>query len=456
MKQLDSDVSHIFKAYDIRGRVGSELTPALMKKVGAAFSSWLKEEGVVAIGYDMRPDSKELAESLMNGVISTGRDVINLGKITSDMAVFAVMKLEAAGAAVITASHNPGEYNGVKLYDNSPKTIGLDQGLDEIRNTALSSDVPDNAKTVGEINNIDISDQWIGFALSKVDTSLIPKAHIAIDAGNGMAGVVLPKVLKRLPQLEVEAMYFQPDGTFPNHLANPQDLATLKDLQSTIKERGLAFGIAFDGDGDRMAMVDETGTPIAGSQMFSLLAEKYVGSGDKFVHEVRTSRTVVDNLVKKTGGVPVRSKSGRSNIGEIMRREAAVFGGETTGHFFFKEYWDNDSGLLAMLIALEQIGKQPNKKLSGIINQHAGGFMIAETNFEVAAADAVIAAIAKTYQNANQDTLDGLSVDGEGWWFNIRKSNTEPLIRLNAEAVTQKELDKIIKTILAIVKPTKR
>ncbi len=451
MDTQNSSQRNIFKAYDIRGKVGSELSDDLLNRVGTAFASWLSSEGPIVVGHDMRPDSKSLAAAFMTGVIGTGRNVINIGMVTSDMAVFAIKELGAAGAAIVTASHNPGEYNGIKLYDDTPKTIGLDQGLDSIRDTALGDPQPREVANPGTITTQDLTEPWVEFALSKINIPLIPSLHIAIDAGNGMAGVILPTVLKRLPQLTVQELYFNPDGTFPNHLANPQDLTTLQDLQATIKQSHLDLGIAFDGDGDRMAMVDETGTPISGSEMFSLLAEKYVSKDTKFVHEVRTSRVVITRIEQNTGAKAVRSKSGRSNIGEVMRDEGAVFGGETTGHFFFEEYWNNDSGLLAMLVALEQIGKSKVQPLSLLVNAHRTGAMIPETNFAVENADDTIAKIAKQFVDQPQDTLDGLSVNSEDWWFNIRKSNTEPLIRLNAEAKTPQILDEIVTQIKHLV-----
>lgn len=402
----------------------------------------------------MRPDSKTLAEALIEGIVNSQRDVINIGMVTSDMAVFAIKHLDASGAAIITASHNPGEYNGVKLYDSTPKTIGLDQGLDSIRDSALSSTQPPRSEHPATVKTISLIDEWVDFALGKIDSSKIPVLKIAIDAGNGMAGTVLPTLLKKLPQLTVEQLYFTPDGTFPNHLANPQDLSTLKDLQNTIITKQLDLGVAFDGDGDRMAMVDEAGVPISGSEMFSLLASKYITADTSFVHEVRTSRVVVQRLESQSGSKAVRSKSGRSNIGELMSANSSVFGGETTGHFFFKEYWNNDSGLLAMLIALEQISASQVQPVSALIQKHATGAMAPETNFSVTNADQTISAIAQHFEQYTQDTLDGLSVAEEDWWFNIRKSNTEPLIRLNAEAATTEKLEQLINSITEVITAT--
>lgn len=438
-------LSHIFKAYDIRGKVESELSTELVEKIGTAFSNWLPEKGCIAVGRDMRPDSKELADALIEGIIKSGRDVVDLGMVTSDMAVFAIRHLNAAGSAIITASHNPGEYNGIKLFDSSPKTIGLDQGLDVIRDAALGSELM-NSSSRGVQRSEDLTEKWVDFCLGFINQSALKQLHIVIDAGNGMAGSILPTLLKKLP-FTTENLYFEPDGTFPNHQANPQNLETLKDLQSKIQQTKAALGIAFDGDGDRMAMVDENGRPVAGSEMMSLLAYKYRDlESPSFVYEVRTSKAVVARL-ESSGFKGIRSKAGRSNIGEVMREHEAVFGGETTGHFFFKDYWFNDSGLISMLLALEQICLS-GKPLSRLIStKHSTHPMIAETNFEVENADAVISAAQKVFKDFEQDNLDGLSVIGNDWWLNLRKSNTEPLIRLNAEANSQEKLDEIVASV---------
>lgn len=445
-----TDIASIFKAYDIRGKVGSELSEDLVERVGKSFGVWLSQDGAVVVGHDMRPDSRHLADALARGLTNSGHDVIDIGMVTSDMAVFGVTHYQAAGAAIVTASHNPGEYNGIKLFDDTPKTIGLDQGLDVIRDHALAEDQPPAAAQAGVIRHEELIDAWVEYCLEFVDTTLFPAAHIAIDCGNGMAGVVLEKLLPKLP-FTVERLYFEPDGTFPNHEANPQKIETLTELQAVVREKNCALGIAFDGDGDRMAMIDETGRPISGSEMMSLLAARYMDTKDpSFVYEVRTSRTVVRHL-ERCGFRAIRSKAGRSNIGEVMRSEDAVFGGETTGHFFFRDYHSNDSGMLSMMVALEQIFSQKKPVSTFVSEHHATSPMIPETNFEVTDANDTLARIATQFSDLPQDSLDGLSITGDGWWFNIRKSNTEPLIRLNAEADSQVELEKLVDTITTLI-----
>ncbi len=445
-----SGIASIFKAYDIRGKVGTELSEELVEKVGQSFAKWLKSPGPIVIGHDMRPDSRQLADAFIRGALRAERDVIDIGMVTSDMAVFGVEHFSAAGAAIITASHNPGEYNGIKLFDNTPKTIGLEQGLAAIRDDVLNDqELVENSQS-GSLTKQAILDEWVDYCLDFVNTATFTPSKIAIDCGNGMAGIVLEKLLTRLP-FDVKKLFFEPDGTFPNHEANPQKLETLADLQKTVRENECVLGIAFDGDGDRMAMIDENGMPVTGSEMMSLLASKYSDTArPSFVYEVRTSRAIVKKLEEK-GFHSIRSKAGRSNIGEVMRANNAVFGGETTGHFFFKDYWSNDSGMLSMMVALEQIFQQTKPFSELIREEHATNPMIPETNFEVENADNSITAISHAFAEYPQDTLDGLSITGDGWWFNIRKSNTEPLIRLNAEADTQQKLGEIVSKVTALI-----
>ncbi|MGB4800413.1 MAG: phosphomannomutase/phosphoglucomutase [Candidatus Saccharimonadales bacterium] len=444
------DIADIFKAYDIRGKVGTELTEALTQRIGTSFAAWLPAAGPVVVGHDMRPDSRQLADALAAGVTAAGRDVIDIGMVTSDMAVFGVTYFQAAGAAIITASHNPGEYNGIKLFDNTPKTIGLDQGLAAVRDGALAADAPTPATQAGGSTQEDLVDPWVEYCLSFVDISKFKPVNIAIDCGNGMAGVVLEKLLPRLP-FTVEKLYFDPDGTFPNHEANPQKLETLKDLQATVQAKDCYLGVAFDGDGDRMAMIDENGQPITGSEMMSLLATKYVKTpSPSFVYEVRTSRTVVKRL-EANGFTSIRSKAGRSNIGEVMREHNAVFGGETTGHFFFKDYWSNDSGMLSMLVALEEIFTQDRPVSEMISAAHTTSPMIPETNFEVADPKAMLQKVSEAFGEYEQDWLDGLSVSLPSGWFNLRASNTEPVMRLNAEASDENALAELVDKVKSLI-----
>ena len=438
----------MFKAYDVRGKVGSELNEQLCKQIGAAFADWLPQQGVVAVGHDMRPDSAQLAAQLIDGLRAQGRDVWDIGQVTSDMIYFAIGKWDLAGGAVVTASHNPGEYNGIKLYRDKVTPVGLDSGLDKIRDAVVSQSFKAAALQQGSIEKRSITAEWVEHCLSFV-TELKPY-HIAIDAGNGMAGAILPHILPKLP-LKVAEMYFEPDGTFPNHEANPQKPENLADLITKVQTDGLDFGIAFDGDGDRAGFVDDKGRMVLGSDLMSIVAQYYLKKypGSQVVHEVRTSRATTE-LIKKWGGTPVRTKAGRVYIGAKLREIGAPFGGETTGHFFFKENYDADSGLITALVAMQAISDS-GKKLSELVDEYHLYAMGPEINFEVTSASEVLAKLRAAFKDGRQDELDGLTVSYPTKWFNIRASNTEPVIRLNAEAQTQEELAAFITQIKQVI-----
>ncbi|HET9411472.1 MAG TPA: phosphomannomutase/phosphoglucomutase [Candidatus Saccharimonadales bacterium] len=440
--------SSIFKAYDIRGKVGTELSADTCNSIGKAFADWLPQDGVVAVGHDMRPDSADLAKSFIDGLRQQGRGVWDIGQVTSDMIYFAVGKFNLAGGGVITASHNPGEYNGIKLYRDKVTPVGLDSGLDAIRDAVLAKTFKPQAKTPGTITPRSITEDWVQHCLGFVKT--LQPFNIAIDAGNGMAGAILPHILPKLP-LKVQEMYFEPDGTFPNHEANPQKPENLKDLIAKVKEQNLDFGIAFDGDGDRAGFVDDRGRMVLGSDLMSIVAHYYLQKypGAKIVHEVRTSRSTIE-LIKKWGGQPVRTKAGRVYIGAKLREEQAPFGGETTGHFFFTENFDADSGLITALVAMQAISDS-GRKLSELVDQYHLYAMGPEINFEVDDPKAALQQLSQAFSDGEQDTLDGLTVNYPTKWFNMRASNTEPVIRLNAEAANQDELQDFVASIKAAI-----
>lgn len=438
----------IFKAYDIRGKVGSELTVDGCKDIARAFADWLPEEGIVAVGHDMRPDSAQLAEAFMAGLQQQGRTVWDIGQVTSDMIYFAIGTFNLAGGAVITASHNPGEYNGIKLYRDKVTPVGLDSGLDKVRDKAVASAFELPAEQPGSRESRTITTEWVNHCLSFV-TELKPFS-IAIDAGNGMAGAILPHLLPKLP-LKVEEMYFEPDGTFPNHEANPQKPENLQDLMQRVTDQQLDFGIAFDGDGDRAGFVDDKGRMVLGSDLMSIVAHYYLQKypGAQIVHEVRTSRSTTE-LIKQWGGTPVRTKAGRVYIGAKLREINAPFGGETTGHFFFTENFDADSGMITALVAMQAISDS-GKKLSQLVDEYHLYAMGPEINFEVDDAQAVFARLREAFKDGEQDELDGLTVNYADKWFNVRASNTEPVIRLNAEAKTEEALAEFVQQIKAVI-----
>jgi phosphomannomutase len=445
-----ADLSSIFKAYDIRGKVGSELTPELVEKVGRAFADWLPASGIVAVGHDMRPDSSALAQAFITGLRKQGRQVWDIGQVTSDMIYFAVGKWDLAGGAVITASHNPGADNGIKLYRDHVVAVGLDAGLADIRDAALSETFKPAATEPGGIEQRSITEDWVEHSLQFAPA--LKPYRVAIDNGNGMAGAILPSILPKLPIKVESKMYFEPDGTFPNHEANPANYDNLQDLIAEVRAKNLDFGIAFDGDGDRAVFVDDLGRPVMGTDLMSIMAkyylEKYPGSG--VVHEVRTSRATRE-LIHEWGGTPIRTKAGRVNIGKVMREQGAAFGAETTGHMFFKENYDADSGLITALVAMQALSDS-GKKLSELVDEYRRYAMIPETNFHVDDANAVLAKLRGAFAGSKQDELDGLTVEFEnGSWFNLRASNTEPVVRLNAEAKTQSELDELVTKVKRVI-----
>lgn len=445
---MSSSLASIFKAYDIRGKVGTELTNELVNTIGQVFGSWLPAEGTVAVGYDMRPDSKELANEFISGLRSQGRVVWDLGLVTSDMIYFAVGKWDLAGGAVITASHNPGADNGIKLYRDKVTPVGLDTGLDEIRDRSLSKDIQPSDKK-GSLKEKDITKEWIEHCLTFVDE--LKPFNIAIDAGNGMAGAILPEILPELP-VKAERMYFELDGTFPNHEANPQKPENLQDLAKKVTENNLDFGIAFDGDGDRAGFVDDLGRPVLGTDLISIVAKLHLekhGTGE-IIHDVRTSRATQE-LIRDWGGEPFRTKAGRVNIGAVLRERGAIFGGETTGHLFFTENYDADSGLIAALVTMQAISNS-GKKLSELVDEYRKYAMIPEKNFKTSLEkETVFESLQAVFNDGEHDLLDGLTVSYPDFWFNLRASNTEPLMRLNAEADTQDKLDEIVDKLTVLL-----
>jgi len=440
----------IFKAYDIRGRVGTELTAATSKSIGQALASWLPTEGTIAVGQDMRPDSAELAAALIQGLVDQGRDVIDIGQVTSDMIYFAVGSMNLAGGAMVTASHNPGEYNGIKLCREGARPIGEDSGLLDVRDKAIADDFT-SAEKPGNIVKKDIDEDWIKHALSFIDASQLKPLHIAVDAGNGMAGKIFPKIESFVPWT-VEEMYFELDGTFPNHEANPLKFETLADLIAKIKTENLDGGIAFDGDGDRAFVVDETGTIITGNIMNSILSSYFLTlfPGANILYDLRSSHIVPETIIAN-GGKPIRTRVGHSFIKKIMRDSDAPFGGEVSGHFYFRDNFFADSGLIAAVIGIYAAGLT-GKSLSELRKEYTKYSTTDEINFHVADKNVVLENLKSTFAGGKFDELDGLTVElDDGSWFNVRGSNTEPVLRLNAEAGTSEELDKLVAKVEEII-----
>lgn len=440
----------IFKAYDVRGKVGSELTAEVVEKIGRALADWLPQDGAVAVGRDMRPDSAELAAAVVEGLLKQGREVIDIGEVTSDMIYFAVGHLQIAGGAMVTASHNPGEYNGIKICKDGAQPIGEESGLFEIRDLAKASNFRE-AISRGNVSLKDVSEDWIQHVLKFIDVDKLQPVKIAVDAGNGMAGKIFPEMEPYVPW-EVIEMYFELDGTFPNHIANPLEPKNLIDLQEKVKQEKCFGGIAFDGDGDRAVLIDEKGEALSGTVMTAILAEHFLSKnpGSTILHNAICGRSAVE-AIEKAGGKAVRTRVGHSFIKADMRKHKAVFAGEHSGHFYFKDNFMADSGLLAAVIGLF-VASSKGLSLSELAKPFRQAYVqIAETNFEVQDKQSVLDKIAEMYPDAKQDWLDGLTLNFEDGWCNVRPSNTESLLRLNVEWKNEAGLKKITEEITKII-----
>ena len=448
-------IPNIFKAYDIRGLVGSELTKQFAFSTGVAFAKFLeleREPATVVIGEDMRPSSPELAAAFSAGVTSQGLDVIRIGLASTDMLYFAAGKLNLPGA-MFTASHNPAEYNGIKLCLSGARPIGKESGLLTIEKLVREG-VPVSMRPVGLESSKEMLTEYVDHLLTLVDLSEIRKLKIVVDAGNGMAGHTAPAVFERI-NAEVTEMYYELDGTFPNHEANPIDEENLKDLKKMVKKQGADIGLAFDGDADRCFLVDENGNAVNPSLLTALIADRELKKkpGSPIIYNLISSRAVKE-LVSENGGKPLRSRVGHSYIKAMMAESGAIFGGEHSGHFYFADFWRADSGMLAALHAIAALG-QSNMTLSELLKPYARYVASGEINSKVSDSKAVMAKIKELYgakSGVTTDELDGLTVDGDTWWFNVRASNTEPLLRLNVEAKTQAQMEGLRDEVLALIR----
>jgi phosphomannomutase len=433
--ELNASAREIFKAYDIRGVVPSEFSTKLAREIGRALVATLKPDEV-AVGRDMRISGDAIAGALIDGIRDGGADVSNLGLISTDALYFAVGKFGYPAGVMVTASHNPPEYNGLKICREGARALSLDSGLATIRDLILANAVPPPAVNGarGTVQHRDILDAYAEHMLSMVDAGSIRRLKIAVDAGNGMAGQTVPKVFARLP-VEVVPLYFELDGTFPNHPANPIEPENVRALQQVVVEQGCDLGAAFDGDADRVFLIDEKGEFVGGDMVTAMVSVKMLqrSPGAAIVYNLICSRSVPETI-SRLGGRPIRSRVGHSYIKETMRAEDAVFGGEHSGHFYFRDNWYADSGMLALLTVLELISeaRQPLSEILAPLDARARS---GEINSEAADPAAVIAAVEQDYaaSGAEIDHLDGVTVNFADWWFNLRPSNTQPLLRLNLE-----------------------
>ncbi len=450
---LNDAVGAMFKAYDVRGTFPNELTPDIAYRTGRAIVAFLGADNVV-VGMDMRTSGPALSAALIDGIRDQGADVTNIGLVSTDTLYFAVGKYAFPAGVMITASHNPSNFNGFKICREEARALSLDSGIGEIRDMVLSSDFPKSTSGKrGDLIEKNVLEAYAEHALSMIDPNRINPLKIAVDAGNGMGGVLIPPVFDKLP-CEIVPLYFELDGTFPNHEANPIEPENIRDLQRAVINQNCDLGVAFDGDADRMFLIDERGNFISGDMttaMVSLeLLKHYPGS--KIVYNLINSRTVPE-LIEQEGGVPIRSRVGHSYIKALMREEDAIFGGEHSGHFYFRDNWYADSGLIAMLTVLQLIS-DADQSLSSILEPIDTRVRSGEINSEIEDVGATVERVEHFYaaQGADVDHLDGLTVGFEDWWFNLRASNTQPLLRLNVEAENEDLLREKSTEVLELIR----
>ena len=452
---VEPPVTSIFKAYDIRGLVENELTPDFSFRAGLAFARFLEQErepGTLVIGQDMRPSSPGLAEAFSAGAISNGMDVMRIGLASTDMLYFASGKLNLPGA-MFTASHNPAEYNGIKLCKSGARPVGKESGLALIERY-VSDGNPISLRSTGIESHRNMVDEYVTHLLTLVDVSDIRPLKIVIDAGNGMAGYTAPFVFQRL-QAEVIEMYFELDGTFPNHEANPIDPANLRDLQKAVRKNKADIGLAFDGDADRCFLVDENGEIVNPSTLTALISARELMKhpNASIIYNLISSRAVPE-IIEENGGTAIRSRVGHSYIKKLMAETEAAFGGEHSGHFYFRDFWYADSGMLAALHAIAALGSQESS-LSTILKPYHRYIASGEINSTVSNPQEILIQLEETFTGkagSTVDHLDGLTVNSAAWWFNVRPSNTEPLLRLNVEAISMAELERVKGEVLAIIR----
>jgi phosphomannomutase len=461
-------LDRLIKAYDVRGVVPDDLSPEVARLVGAAFAHVVGAStadggpGTIVVGNDMRPSGPELVAAFAEGVTSQGIDVLEIGLASTDQLYYAAGSLELPGA-MFTASHNPAQYNGIKLCRTGASPVGQDTGLRELKDLVLAwsqSGLPASGSPVGTVRRRDVLADYAAYLNALVPLGASRHLSVVVDAGNGMGGHTVPAVLGGLP-LTITPLFFELDGTFPHHEANPIEPANMRDLQATVLETGADLGLAFDGDADRCFVVDERGEIVDPSTLAGLIAARELAKhpGATIIHNLITSASVPE-IVREHGGTPVRTRVGHSFIKATMAETGAVFGGEHSGHFYFRDFWRADSGMLAALHTLAALGETPEgTTLSSLLADYHRYSASGEINTLVTDQAAVLDEIRATYgsrEDTMLDELDGLTVtgstDGKKWWFNVRASNTEPLLRLNVEGADDQLMASVRDSALAIIR----
>jgi phosphomannomutase len=438
----------IFKAYDIRGIYPDEIDEDLARRVGNAFARFAGAATVV-VGYDMRPSSPGLAEAFTEGATLAGVDVVQIGLCSTDVVYFASGRLDVPGA-MFTASHNPAQYNGIKLCRAGAAPVGEDTGLAQIKAT-VASGVLEKAAVAGSVGTAEMLHDFGAHVRSFIDTDGLRPLRVVADTANGMGGLVVPIVFETLP-FELTVLYGELDGTFPNHPADPIQVENLADLRKAVVDSGADIGLAFDGDADRVFLVDDLGAPVSGSTTTSIVAKAILEKhpGETVVHNLICSKAVPE-IIRENGGTPVRSRVGHSFIKQVMADTGAIFGGEHSAHYYFRDNWRADSGSIAALMVLETLSRA-GVPLSELRKPYERYVQSGEINTRVDDPNAVMDRVAEQFDQYQQDRLDGLTVDAGDWWCNLRPSNTEPLLRLNLEAADEAACEARTSEVLKIVR----
>jgi phosphomannomutase len=439
----------IFKAYDVRGIYPDELDEVVAKKIGNAFVRFTGASKVV-VGHDMRPSSEPLTHAFIEGATLAGADVVDVGLASTDLVYFASGLLDAP-AAMFTASHNPAQYNGIKMCRASAAPVGEATGLLQIKE-AVAAGLLERAEEAGKVEQRDLLPEFAKHVHSFVDPKVLRPLRIVADTANGMGGLIVPAVFEGLP-FEVEILYPELDGTFPNHPADPIQAENLVALQKAVLDAGADVGLAFDGDADRVFLVDDRAQPISGSTTTAMVAKALLertGPGETVVYNLICSKAVPE-VIREMGGTPERARVGHSFIKQVMADTGAVFGGEHSGHYYFRDNWRADSGIIAAMVVLEMLSRSdvPLSELRKPFERYAQS---GEINTRVGDPPAVIEHVAKAFADREQDRLDGLTVDSGDWWFNLRPSNTEPLLGINVEAPDAVACDAHTEEVLALIR----
>ena len=445
---MGDSLDTIFKAYDVRGIYPDEIDEAVAKRVGNAFVRFTGASTVV-VGHDMRPSSVPLSQAFIEGATMAGADVVNVGLASTDLVYFAAGTLDAP-AAMFTASHNPAQYNGIKLCRAGAAPVGESTGLVQIKE-AVASGLLERAEEAGQVREQSMLEGFAAHVRSFGDASVMRPLKVVADTANGMGGLVVPKVFEGLP-FELEILFGELDGTFPNHPADPIQPENLVALQKAVLDSGADIGLAFDGDADRVFLVDDRGEPVSGSTTTAIVAKSMLARtpGGTVVHNLICSKTVPE-VIRECGGVPVRTRVGHSFIKQVMAETNVIFGGEHSAHYYFRDNWRADSGSIAAIVVLEALSAAgiPLSELRKPFDRYAAS---GEINTKVGDPNAVIDAVETHFVGAVQDRLDGLTVDLGDWWFNLRPSNTEPLLRLNLEAADRATCDAHTEEVLALIR----